>query len=122
MTELAQWTSFYVIVGSSAGALIGLQFVVLTLIAQRPHHSAAEAGSAFATPSVVHFGVALLLSALLSAPWSKTTTVAVAWGFIGLIGIIYAIIVARRMSVILRNASVKVNAPRSRTYLPSMRV
>jgi len=97
MTELAQWTSFYVIVGSSAGALIGLQFVVLTLIAQRPHHSAAEAGSAFATPSVVHFGVALLLSAVLSAPWSNTGTVAVAWGLIGLIGIVYAIIVARRM-------------------------
>jgi len=36
MTELAGWENFYVIVGSSAGALIGLQFVVITLIAAKP--------------------------------------------------------------------------------------
>jgi len=33
MTALDGWENFYVIVGSSAGALIGLQFVVITLIA-----------------------------------------------------------------------------------------
>jgi hypothetical protein len=33
MTALAGWENFYVIVGSYAGALIGLQFVVITLIA-----------------------------------------------------------------------------------------
>jgi hypothetical protein len=33
MTELSGWEHFYSVVGSSAGALIGLQFVVLTLIA-----------------------------------------------------------------------------------------
>ncbi|MFZ1072124.1 MAG: hypothetical protein WAO21_01690 [Verrucomicrobiia bacterium] len=32
MTALDGWENFYVIVGSSAGALIGLQFVVITLI------------------------------------------------------------------------------------------
>jgi hypothetical protein len=32
MSELAAWDSFYVIVGSAAGALIGLQFVVVTLM------------------------------------------------------------------------------------------
>jgi hypothetical protein len=36
MTPLAGWENFYVIVGSSAGALIGLQFVVITLIADLP--------------------------------------------------------------------------------------
>ena len=30
---LAQWQNFYVIAGSSAGALTGLQFVVMALIA-----------------------------------------------------------------------------------------
>src|SRR5213076_2894810 len=44
-------------------------FVVLTLIAERPRSGTAEAGAAFATPSVVHFGVVLLLSAVVSAPW-----------------------------------------------------
>jgi len=36
MSAFSEWESFYVIVGSSAGALIGLQFVVLTLLADRP--------------------------------------------------------------------------------------
>ena len=64
MSELAKWDSFYVIVGTAAGALIGLQFVVMTLIADRPPTPAA--GAAFATPTIVHFGTALLLSALLA--------------------------------------------------------
>ena len=42
MSELIDWNSFYVIVGSSAGALIGLQFVVLTLIAERPRLGTAD--------------------------------------------------------------------------------
>ncbi len=42
MTATAGWENFYVIVGSSADALIGLQFVVITLIADMP---IAEAGA-----------------------------------------------------------------------------
>ena len=95
MPQLTEWNSFYVIVGSSAGALIGLQFVVLTLIAERPR--AAEAGAAFATPSVVHFAVVLLLSAIMSAPWHAVGIVALFWGVAGLGGVVYAVVVARRM-------------------------
>jgi hypothetical protein len=84
MSELAEWESFYVIVGSSAGALIGLQFVVMTLIAETPPLRVAEAGAAFATPTIVHFGGALLLSAILSAPWQVITLAAVLWGLTGL--------------------------------------
>src|SRR3989454_1423343 len=83
MAEFAAWNNFYVIVGSAAGALIGLQFVVMTLIADRPRLRTPEAGAAFATPSVVHFGVVLLLSAVASAPWHALSAVAVFWGFIG---------------------------------------
>ena len=36
MTALNGWANFYVIVGSSAGGLIGLQFVVMTLVANMP--------------------------------------------------------------------------------------
>src|SRR6266581_9066509 len=56
MSELTDWNSFYVIVGSSAGALIGLQFVVIALIAETPDARAdAQAGAAFSTPSVGAF-------------------------------------------------------------------
>jgi hypothetical protein len=95
---MSGWANFYVIVGSSPGALIGLQFVVMTLIAGRSvARGEAQAGDAFSTPSVVHFGVVLLLSALLSAPWEGIGTVAVLWGLVGLIGIVYVAVVARRM-------------------------
>src|SRR5919199_2763912 len=97
MAELAAWDSFYVSVGSAAGALIGLQFVVMTLIAARPHLRVAEPGAAFVTPTVVHFGTALLLSALLRAPWQAITLAAALWGLVGLSGGAYAVIVARRI-------------------------
>ena len=98
MPELADWSGFYGIVGSAAGALIGLQFIVVALVAERPPLRAPEAGSAFATPSIVHFSVALFLSALLRAPWETITIVAGLWGSIGLGGAAYALLVARRVS------------------------
>jgi len=98
MAELAEWDSFYVIVGSAAGALIGLQFVVLTLIAERPPaKQAPEAGAAFATPTIVHFSAVLLLSAALRAPWHTITGIAALWGLGALAGVAYAVVVARRM-------------------------
>src|SRR5215510_1169486 len=97
MTPLDGWENFYVIVGSSAGALIGLQFVVLTLIAARPQLGSPEAGAAFATPSVVHFAVVLLLSAVVSAPWQAIGPVAIFCGSVGVSGIAYTAIVVRRM-------------------------
>jgi hypothetical protein len=98
MPELAEWDSFFVIVGGAAGALIGLQFVVMTLIAERPPRgAAAEAGAAFATPTIVHFSAILLLSALLRAPWPSVIPAAALWGLIGLSGVIYTGMVARRM-------------------------
>jgi len=98
MTPLEGWENFYVIVGSSAGALIGLQFVVITLIAELPiARGTAQASGAFTTPSVVHYGIVLLLSALVSIPWHGVGMVAILWGLAGLYGIIYTVIVARRL-------------------------
>jgi hypothetical protein len=98
MTALSGWENFYVIVGSSAGALIGLQFVVLTLIANMPlTRGDAQAGDAFSTPTVVHFVVVLLLSAVGSAPWDGIIAVAVLWGLMGLGGVVYVVVVARRL-------------------------
>jgi hypothetical protein len=99
MSELAEWDSFYVILGSAAGALIGLQFVVMTLIAERPPAGAPEAAPAFLTPTIVHFGTALFLSILLRAPWREIGPVAALWGLLGVIGAVYAAIVTRRVRV-----------------------
>jgi hypothetical protein len=98
MTALAGWENFYVIVGSSAGALMGLQFVVLTLISQMPiRQDLSRASAAFSTPTIVHFGTVLLLSAILNAPWQGIIGAAVAWGLVGLVGIPYTLATARHM-------------------------
>jgi len=96
VSELSEWDSFYVIVGSAAGALVGLQFVVMTLIAERPPVRSPEVGSAFATPTVVHFSSVLLLSAVVRAPWRAISLVAVLWGLLGLAGAAYSVLVAWR--------------------------
>lgn len=98
MPELNQWNNFYVIVGSSAGALIGLQFVVVALIADTSRARVdAQASAVFSTPSVVHFAVVLLISATTVAPWQGVGGVLVFWGLVGLGGIFYSIVVFTRM-------------------------
>jgi hypothetical protein len=96
MPQLTEWESFYVIVGSSAAALTGLMFVVITLIADSPTPRSGGSVAAFGTPTIVHFCAALILSAMLSAPWRSLGNVAGALGLAGLIGIMYCVVVARR--------------------------
>src|SRR5690348_14150451 len=101
MTELAHpalsgWESFYVIVGSSGAALIGLQFVVITLIADTRTRGTAGSISAFGTPTVVHLGGALLISAIMSAPWPTLLSVAIVLTAFGIIGIGYGATVVSR--------------------------
>jgi hypothetical protein len=93
---LAGWESYYVIVGSSAAALTGLQFVVIALAADVSQRAADDEIGAFATPSIVHFCVALLTSAALSAPWRRLASAAIVLGVVGLAGLLYAAIVIRR--------------------------
>jgi hypothetical protein len=98
MPEFAEWETFYVIVGAAAGALIGLQFVVLTLIAEGPSlRGVAEASAAFMTPTIVHFSAALFLSALVSVPWQSITPSVILWSLTGLVGLAYTAIVIARM-------------------------
>ena len=85
MTELSGWENFYVIVGWSAGALIGLQFVLISLIVHIPVGEGGEqAGHAFATPTIVHFGAVLLVAGIISAPWQGIAPAAILWGMPGL--------------------------------------
>ena len=94
----SEWENFYVIAGSSAGALIGLQFVVITLIADLPIGQGSEqAGQAFATPTIIHFCAVLLLSGILSAPWHNVLAAMTLLGLMALCGVLYTALVARRM-------------------------
>jgi hypothetical protein len=75
-----------------------LLFVVITLIAGvRVRASSPSSGIAvFSTPNVVHFGAALLVAALLSAPWQALWQAGLPLGLAGLWGATYVIIVLRR--------------------------
>jgi hypothetical protein len=95
-TALRAWETFYVIVGSSAAVLTGLQFVVMALVAETESRRGPTEIDAFGTPTVVHFCVVLLLAAILSAPWPGLRSAAVAVGLIGGGGIVYGLIVTRR--------------------------
>jgi hypothetical protein len=70
------WQNFYVIVGSAAAALVGVQFVVIALIANTRTLATTESIRTFGTPTVVHLGGALLVSAIIvaSGPRRGTTT------------------------------------------------
>ena len=126
LAPLAGWESYYVIVGSSAAALTGLQFVVIALINDLHTRTSSDtlgafgtptvgellwaigigvAGAilgtairrgAFGTPTVVHFCIALLVASVLSAPWATLGAPAIALGVTGLAGLLYAAIVIRR--------------------------
>ena len=93
---LAGWDNFFVIVGSSGGALVGLQFVVLTLVAERSGNTSRDTLNAFGTPTVVHLTGALIVSALMSVPWRSLGAASVAVVLAGLAGVGYSIIVIRR--------------------------
>jgi fatty acid desaturase len=98
MTALTEWQNFYVIAGSSAGALIGLQFVVMALIVNMPRSpDLARAGAAFSTPTIVYFATVLFLAAAIVAPWHWIVPVAVLCGTAGLAGVFYATIVTQRL-------------------------
>jgi hypothetical protein len=95
---LSEWNSFYVMMGSSAAALTGLVFIVVTLIRdQKPRGS--EAGMAtFTTPTVVHFGSALFTSALMAVPFRSLVPIAIVLGLVGAGGLVYAARIAIQTS------------------------
>ena len=95
-SPLTAWESFYVIVGSSAAALTGLQFVVMALVAERERKSTITEVDAFGTPTVVHFSAVLFVSAVLSAPWPTLTGADLVVGACGLAGVVYSLLVVRR--------------------------
>jgi hypothetical protein len=93
---LAPWETFFFMVGSSAAALTGLQFVVIALIAQSSRRATTREIEAFGTPTILHFCAVLFVSAILNAPWQGLLKVSYALGVCGILGVVYGIIVIQR--------------------------
>jgi hypothetical protein len=94
LIPLHEWESFYVIIGSSAAALTGLMFVVIAVVADAGPRATNSLGIAtFVTPTIIHFCAALLISAILSAPWHEHLAIQIALGACGIIGFVYSLMI-----------------------------
>jgi hypothetical protein len=108
MTELAQpylapWGAFFSMMATAAATLIGLMFVVITLVTRLERTPESNLGfSTFSTPTVVHFATALLISSILIAPWPRLAGAFVCITLLGVAGVAHMLRVAgkaRRMTV-----------------------
>ena len=95
LSPLAAWESFYVIVGSSAAALTGLQFVVIVLAAEVNALGSGAGTRAYGTPTIVHFCAVLLIAAILSAPWPALSSAGLCLGLCAVAGVAYVLWVIR---------------------------
>jgi hypothetical protein len=92
---LASWQNFYVLIGSAAGALTGLQFIVIALIAQSGASLDLRDVRAFGTPTVVHFTAALVISAVMAAPWQSPAALGACLLACGGAGTLYSLTIIR---------------------------
>jgi hypothetical protein len=86
---LHDWHAFYLLLGTSAAALTGLMFVVVSIspqtIAERPQSGV----RAFVTPTLVFFTTVLVVSALMLAPGLTPIWLAALLALVGFGGLVY---------------------------------
>lgn len=78
-------------IGSSAAALIGLMFVVVTLTAGRDRKDLEPGKKLYTTPIVWHLGVVLVLSGVAEMPVMNERLFGVACGIAALIGFLMSV-------------------------------
>jgi hypothetical protein len=94
----AHWDSYYLLIGTAAGALIGLLFVVATLNAGREVSTVTHGTKTYLTPTVFHFAMVVTVSALATAPELPAFFVGLALGACAFAGLLYASWVCVRLS------------------------
>ena len=96
------WNVYYTLMGTSASALTGLTFVIISLMSDSQRRTTTDGVSAFSTPTVVHFTAALMLSVVLCVPWPLLLWPATFLALAGTIGVSYQ---CRIMFITLRFTS-----------------
>lgn len=74
------WDSFFLLIGGAAGGLIGLLFIVVTLIRGGDTGLKLRGASVYMTPTVAHLAGVLMLSALATAPGLSNSVAGVLYG------------------------------------------
>jgi len=81
------WENYYLMVGSSAGALIGLMFVVVTLTAGRDRDEVERGKHLYTSPIVWHLAVILTLSGAAAIPTMTVKFFAVSAAGLAVLGL-----------------------------------
>jgi hypothetical protein len=87
---MGDWDGFYALIGGTAGALIGLIFVVITLGMEHAKEGDTVRTRLFVTPLLVYFASLLITSLAMIPPLSEVTR-ALALGVIGCAGLGYTV-------------------------------
>lgn len=80
------WSEYFFMIGSSAAALIGLMFIVITLTAGRDRREIERGKKLYTSPIVWHLSVILVLSGAAIAPALSSKLFALASGGLGILG------------------------------------
>jgi len=85
------WDNFFNMAGQAAATLMGLLFVAITVNTGFSTSRIMEGARGFLTPTLVHFGTALIQVLVLLAPWSFPWPPGIILGLLGLTGLGYQV-------------------------------
>ena len=91
------WDNFFYLIGSAAGALIGIMFVVITLTAGHEPRRVSRGAPVYVTPIVFHFAVVFVISATSVAPGMPPAAAAVILGICAIAGLSYTVLTTIRL-------------------------
>lgn len=91
------WENFFYLIGSAAGALIGIMFIVITLTAGHEPRRVSRGAPVYVTPIVFHFAVVLVVSLTSEVPGLTVPVVAVLLGASAIAGLAYSTATAIRL-------------------------
>jgi len=91
------WDSYYLLIGTVAGALIGLLFVVATLNAGREVTEVTRGTKTYLSPTVFHFAMVVVVSALATAPGLPARYVGLLLSACAIAGLVYSTWVCVRL-------------------------
>lgn len=91
------WDTFFFLIGSSAGALIGLMFIVITLTAGHEPRRVERGAPVYVTPIVFHFTVVFIVSVISVVPGMLPSAVAVIFGVCAVAGLAYSLVTTVRL-------------------------
>lgn len=91
------WEDYYLLVGSGAGALIGIMFVVATLTAGYEQRLASRGARTYITPIVFHFSVILVVSIVTAVPELPVMVAVAGFAVVAALGIAYSVTTTFRL-------------------------